>query len=166
MTRRRVLPGLRTGVVTVLMLCAANQTRAQSANATAAPTAQAGVPAPGVDAVLDARVKAIASRLRCPVCQGESIQDSPAELSAQMKALVREQLAAGKSDAAVMDYFVQKYGQWILLEPKAEGINLLVYWLPVAFLVCGAGVIVLAVRKWTRPSTSPADVDAVVPPGT
>lgn len=158
--------GLLLAVVLASMLFSVGRAHAQSANATAAPTAQAGVPAPGVDAVLDARVKAIASRLRCPVCQGESIQDSPAELSAQMKTLVREQLAAGKSDAAVMDYFVQKYGQWILLEPKAEGINLLVYWLPVAFLVCGAGVIVLAVRKWTRPSTLPADLDAVVPPGT
>ena len=71
--------------------------------------------------------------------QGEPIQDSPAELSAQMKALVREQLANGKREQEVLDYFVQKYGQWILLEPKAEGINLLVYWLPVFFLVIGAG---------------------------
>lgn len=141
---------LRVLVVTS-MVVAVSRAHAQSANATAAPITQAGVPAPGVDAVLDARVKAIASRLRCPVCQGESIQDSPAELSAQMKALVREQLAHGKSDGEVMDYFVQKYGQWILLEPKPEGINLLVYWLPVAFLACGAGVIVFAVRKWTRP---------------
>ncbi len=157
---------LRRALMLALIVVAVDRADAQSANATAPPTAKAGVPAPGVDAALDARVKAIASRLRCPVCQGESIQDSPAELSAQMKTLVREQLAAGKSDAAVMDYFVQKYGQWILLEPRAEGINLLVYWLPVAFLVCGAGVIVLAVRKWTRPSTSTADLDAVVPPGT
>ena len=114
--------------------------------------AQSAVPAPGVDAALDARVKAIATRLRCPVCQGESIQDSPAELSAQMRSVVREQLAGGKSEREVMDYFVQKYGQWILLEPRAEGINLLVYWLPVVFLVVGGGVIWMAVRKWTRPA--------------
>jgi cytochrome c-type biogenesis protein CcmH len=108
-------------------------------------------PPPGVDTLLDARVKTVASRLRCPVCQGESIQDSPAELSGQMKLLVREQLASGRSEQQVFDYFTQKYGQWILLEPKAEGINLLVYWLPVVFLVVGGGGVAMAVKKWSRP---------------
>lgn len=109
------------------------------------------VPTQGVDSVLDARAKAISSRLRCPVCQGESIQDSPAELSSQMKALVREQLASGKTDEEVFGYFVEKYGQWILLEPKAEGINLIVYWVPVVFLVLGAAGLWVVVRRWTRP---------------
>ena len=108
-------------------------------------------PAPGVDEALDARVAAVASRLRCPVCQGESIQDSPAELSTQMKALVREQLHAGRSEREVLDYFVQKYGQWILLEPRAEGINLLVCGLPTLFLVLGGGVLIVLVKRWTRP---------------
>ncbi len=125
---------------------------------TAAPASVA--PLPGVDTVLDARAKAIASRLRCPVCQGESIQDSPAELAAQMKSLVREQLASGRSNDEVFAYFVQKYGQWILLEPQASGFNLLVYWLPVAFLVLGGAGIAVAVRKWTRPVV-PAATDAV-----
>jgi len=110
-------------------------------------------PAPplGVDTALDARAKAIASRLRCPVCQGESIQDSPAELAAQMKTLVREQIANGRTDREVLDYFTAKYGQWILLEPKAQGLNLIVYWLPVVFLVAGAGVLWIIVKRWTRP---------------
>ena len=70
-----------------------------------------------------------------------------------MKSLVREQLASGRSDAQVFEYFTQKYGQWILLEPQAEGINLLVYWLPVLFLVIGGGGIAFAVKRWTRPVT-------------
>jgi len=115
------------------------------------PPAASTAPLPGVDAVLDERVKSVASRLRCPVCQGESIQDSPAELSTQMRGLVREQIASGRSEAQVLDYFVQKYGQWILLEPRAEGINLLVYWLPVFFIVFGGAGIWIAVKKWTRP---------------
>lgn len=115
-----------------------------------APTVQ-GVPLAGEDPALDARVKAVAKQLRCPVCQGESIQDSPAELAVQMKDLVREQLATGNSEAQVMDYFVAKYGQWILLEPRAEGFNLLVYGLPVAFLVFGFGFVVVLVKRWTRP---------------
>ncbi len=111
----------------------------------------AAVPEPGVDPVLDARVKSVATRLRCPVCQGESIQDSPAELATQMKRLVREQLHEGRSEQQVLDYFLAKYGDWILLEPRAEGFNLLVYWLPVLFLVLGAGVVLMLVRRWTRP---------------
>ncbi len=108
-------------------------------------------PNPGVDAELDASVHAVSSRLRCPVCQGESIQDSPAELATQMKALVREQLHAGQSEREVLDYFVQKYGEWILLEPRAGGINLLVYGLPILFLLLGGGVLIVLVRRWTRP---------------
>lgn len=129
----------------------AHTARAQGSVADSVMAQRKSVPLPGVDTLLDARVKMVSSRLRCPVCQGESIQDSPAELSAQMRTLVREQLAAGRSEQQVFDYFLQKYGQWILLEPKAEGINLLVYWLPVCFLVIGGGGIAMAVRKWTRP---------------
>jgi len=129
------------------------QAAAQSDPAPSAAPQTVLVPPAGVDSVLDARVKTVASRLRCPVCQGESIQDSPAELSAQMRLLVREQLATGRTESQVFDYFVQKYGQWILLEPRAEGINLLVYWLPILFLVLGSVGLMMAVKKWTRPAT-------------
>ncbi len=124
---------------------------AQVSAPTAAPTATAAAPAPGVDPAFDDRAKAISSRLRCPVCQGESIQDSPAELATQMKSLVREQLASGKSETQVFDYFIGKYGQWILLEPRAEGINLLVYGLPILFIVGGGALLWGAVARWTRP---------------
>ncbi len=116
-------------------------------------------PEPGVDLAFDERAKAISSRLRCPVCQGESIQDSPAELATQMKSLVREQLANGKSETQVFDYFVGKYGQWIQLEPRAEGINLLVYGLPILFLVGGSILVWVAVTRWTQP-VAPSGDDA------
>jgi len=146
---------LRRGLLVGVLVFVPRLHAAQSATTPATPaaaTAQSVIvpPLPGVNLEFDARVKRIASRLRCPVCQGESIQDSPAELSTQMKTLVREQLANGKTETEVLDYFVAKYGQWILLEPRAEGINLLVYWLPVLFLVLGAGGLWLVVRKWTR----------------
>jgi cytochrome c-type biogenesis protein CcmH len=86
------------------------------------------------------------------VCQGESIQESPAELAKQMRQVVREQLAAGRSGEEVKAYFVSRYGEWILLEPKARGANLLVYVLPFALLLGGAGVIVMSVRRWMRHS--------------
>ena len=141
----------RLSVVVIALALCSTSLRAQSAATDAAAPQVSAAPLPGVDTLLDARVKKVASRLRCPVCQGEAIQDSPAELASQMKLLVREQLASGQSEQQVLDYFTLKYGQWILLEPKAEGINLLVYWLPVVFLVLGGAGIVVAVKKWSRP---------------
>jgi cytochrome c-type biogenesis protein CcmH len=101
------------------------------------------------DSVLEARVRAVASELRCPVCQGESIQDSPAALAQEMRAIVREQLAAGRTPDEVKAYFVDKYGEWILLRPKAHGWNMLVYVLPLAALLVGGAVVARATRRWT-----------------
>jgi cytochrome c-type biogenesis protein CcmH len=128
-----------------------------------APQAAAQAPPPGVDLAFDERAKAISSRLRCPVCQGESIQDSPAELATQMKSLVREQLASGKSETQVFDYFIGKYGQWILLEPRAEGINLLVYGLPILFIVGGGALLWGAVSRWTGAAVPVDEARATLP---
>ncbi len=103
------------------------------------------------DSALEAKTALVAAQLRCPVCQGLSIQDSPSELSQQMRNLVKEQLASGKSPEQVKAYFVSKYGEWILLEPKARGFNLLIYVLPVMLVLGGIGAIVFAVRRWTAP---------------
>lgn len=109
-----------------------------------------GAQAPRDEAELDALTRKVASQLRCPVCQGESIQDSPSELAQDMKAVVREQLAAGRTPEEVKAYFVSKYGEWILLEPEAHGFNLALYLLPVVAFVGGAATIAVAVRRWTR----------------
>lgn len=101
------------------------------------------------DPVLEDKTKAVASELRCPVCQGLSIQDSPSELSQQMRTVVKERLATGQSEQEVKDYFISKYGEWILLEPQAHGFNLLVYALPALLVLGGAGLIVLLVKRWT-----------------
>ena len=104
------------------------------------------------DTALDARVREVASELRCPVCQGESIEDSPAALAQEMKAIVREQLAAGRTPDEVKAYFVEKYGEWILLRPKARGWNVLVYLLPLLALLGGAAVVARATRRWSTVS--------------
>ena len=101
------------------------------------------------DSALEARVKQVASQLRCPVCQGLSLQDSPSELSQEMKNLVREQLRAGKTPDEVRRYFIQRYGEWILLEPQAHGFNWVVYALPVLLLIAGGGALTFALRRWT-----------------
>lgn len=110
--------------------------------------------APMSDSVLEARTRAVAAVLRCPVCQGLSIQDSPSELSVQMKDVVRQQLREGKTPEEVKAYFVSKYGEWILLEPKASGMNLLVYTLPIILVLAGAVFIWFHVRKWSRQPAS------------
>lgn len=118
----------------------------------AAPT---GAQAPS-GAELDALTSSVAAELRCPVCQGLSLADSPTELSMEMKAVIREQLAEGRSPEEVKAYFVSRYGEWILLEPPASGFNLLVYVLPLVALLLGLVVVVLLVRRWTgEPRLSP-----------
>jgi cytochrome c-type biogenesis protein CcmH len=106
------------------------------------------------DSALEARTSAVASQLRCPVCQGLSIQDSPSELARSMRSLVRQQLAAGKSPAQVEAYFVSKYGEWILLAPSAHGFNLLAYAAPLVLVVGGALLVAVAVRRWTGNSSA------------
>jgi cytochrome c-type biogenesis protein CcmH len=106
------------------------------------------------DSALDARTTAVASQLRCPVCQGLSIQDSPSDLARSMRSLVHDQLAEGRSPDQVKAYFVSKYGEWILLAPTTRGFNLFAYAAPLLIVVGGAVVIVLAVRRWTSSSES------------
>src|SRR5690554_3264247 len=76
---------------------------------------------------LEAEVQEIARELRCPVCQGLSVGDSPSELAHEMRALIREQLQQGKTRDEVLDYFVQRYGEWILLAPPKRGFNLVIW---------------------------------------
>ncbi|MGK7312569.1 MAG: cytochrome c-type biogenesis protein [Candidatus Longimicrobiales bacterium M2_2A_002] len=101
------------------------------------------------DSAQEARATRLASELRCPVCQGLSIHDSPSPLAQQMKDLIRSQVVAGRTDEEIHQYFISKYGEWVLLEPQAEGFNLLVYALPALMLLGGAGLIFVAVRRWT-----------------
>lgn len=112
--------------------------------------AQAALP----DSALEARTSAVAATLRCPVCQGESIQDSPSELAQQMRAVVRDRLRAGESPEQIKAYFVSRYGEWILLEPRMTGLNVLLYALPVALVIGGIALVVFLVRKWTAPEAS------------
>lgn len=101
------------------------------------------------DSLLEARTAAVASTLRCPVCQGESIQDSPSELAQQMRSVVRDRLRSGESPEQVKAYFVSRYGEWILLEPKMSGLNVLLYAVPVVLVIGGLALVVVLVRRWT-----------------
>ena len=102
------------------------------------------------DTALERRVHEIASNLRCPVCQGLSILDSPSELAQDMKRLVREQVVAGRTRAEIEGFFVQRYGEWVLLKPPAHGANLTVWLGPFVLLLGGGLVLFVAVRRWVR----------------
>lgn len=98
--------------------------------------------------------------MRCPVCQGLSVADSPTPSAVAMKAEVRQFLAAGYTDTQILTYFEQSYGEFIRLEPKAKGFNLLVWILPIAALLGG---LALVIRRTRRPDSSDAQGDTPTP---
>jgi cytochrome c-type biogenesis protein CcmH len=154
-TRAAILAGLLVGAARLGAL--AQPAPAQTPLARADTTAAArGSGVARDSAQLNALTRQVASQLRCPVCQGLSLADSPSELALEMKDVVRDQLAAGRTPEEVKQYFVAKYGEWILLEPTRRGVNLLVYALPALAVVAGLGVIWVALRRWTS-GAAPAD---------
>lgn len=130
-------------IVAVASICPSQEPRTRDAQPPASVTR--------ADSALDASTRELAAQLRCPVCQGLSLQDSPSELSQQMRDLVRQQLQEGKTPDQVKQYFVARYGQWILMAPPASGFNWLVYTLPWLALAAGLVLIVVLVRRWTAP---------------
>ena len=106
--------------------------------------------------VTERTVYEVASQLRCVVCQNLSVADSPSEMANQMRAIVRERLAMGESPEQVVQYFVDKYGDWILLSPRRSGFTLLVWLAPVVAVAVGLVVVALLLRRWTRRSAAAA----------
>lgn len=94
----------------------------------------------------DTRVFAIAAKLRCPVCQSETILDSQSSSAREMLRMVREMVTAGRDDADILGFFHDRYGDYVLMEPPARGANHLLWLLPL--LVLALGVVALAV--WLR----------------
>lgn len=79
------------------------------------------------DAGLEARARSLSQKLRCPVCQGENIDDSNAAISRDLRLYVRERLVAGDSDTQVLDNVVDRFGEFVLFEPRANGSNLILW---------------------------------------
>ena len=117
--------------------------------------------AAGAVPVDETTVHDVAAQLRCVVCQSLSVADSPSETANQMRGIIRERLAAGESPAEVRAYFVEKYGEWILLAPPKSGFNLLVWVVPFAGLGLGLVLVAVILRRWSRkiPPGAPASVD-------
>ena len=89
------------------------------------------------DPVKESRARDLSRELRCMVCQNQSIDDSEAPLARDLRLLVRERIAAGDSDAQVIDFLVARYGEFVLLKPRLERHTLLLWLLPPLALAGG-----------------------------
>ena len=98
---------------------------------------------------IDDQARAIAQELRCVVCQNLSVADSPSEMAQQMRGIIRQQLTEGKNPQQIKDFFVSKYGEWVLLAPTTQGFSLLVWVLPFVVLITGVASGLWFIRRWS-----------------
>ncbi len=99
------------------------------------------------DPVLEQRARAISAGLRCLVCQNQSIDDSDADLAKDLRILVRERLVAGDTDAEVQQYLVDRYGEYVLLNPRLNEHTWILWIAAPTLLAAGLGGIWVASRK-------------------
>lgn len=110
------------------------------------------------------RVDRITSELRCVVCQGLSVKDSPAESARQMRDIVVQRVAEGRSDDQIRDEFRASYGDWVVLSPPLLSWSGLIWLVPLVALVVGAAVAISRVRPrapQTMPEPPPAELAAL-----
>lgn len=103
------------------------------------------------DPVLEARAREISRDIRCPVCQGETIDDSSAPISRDLRIIIRERLVAGDSDREVVDYIVDRYGEFVLFNPRPEGSTLILWLSGPVLLLAAIGVAVASQRRRREP---------------
>lgn len=101
----------------------------------------------------EARARHLFQQTRCLVCQGQSIDDSEAELAADLRRIIREQVAAGRSDAEIRRFLTDRYGAFVLLRPPLAGWNWVLWSAPFVAAIAGLGW--LATRRGAVPETPP-----------
>lgn len=111
------------------------------------------------DPALEARARAISAELRCLVCQNQSIDDSDAPLAKDLRSLVREQLVAGKTDAEIMAFVVDRYGQFVLLKPRLTAETLLLWSAPFVVLLLAGGWLFMRQRRHAPAPEEPLSAD-------
>lgn len=112
---------------------------------------------------LDDEALEIGAMLQCPICQNVSVAYSPSQLAAQMRQVIRQKLEAGESREQIIQYFVDRYGESILLEPPKRGFNLVAWRGPFLAVLAGAIGLFWLLKNWTRtpPPALPGDLPAV-----
>ncbi len=113
---------------------------------------RAAVDRPLDDRALEARALKLHQEIRCLVCQGQSIADSNATLAFDLRALVRERVAAGDSDATVLDFLHARYGDFVLLEPPVKPATYALWFGPPVLLVIGGLAVFVVLRRTRRPN--------------
>jgi len=99
------------------------------------------------DPALEERARALSAEIRCLVCQNQSIDDSDAQLARDLRVLVREQLVAGQSDQQILDFLVERYGEFVLLKPRLNSGTLVLWAAPFAILLVAGGILFARSRK-------------------
>ena len=102
------------------------------------------------------RIRNLEEKLRCLVCQNQTLADSSATLAADLRKQVRDQIAAGKSDAQVIEYLVQRYGDFVLYDPPFKATTLLLWLGPFVLLAAAGMVLVMTLRRRRRAPDEPA----------
>ena len=103
---------------------------------------------------LDQHERSIASQLRCPVCQGESVADATPLIAQQMRAYIRQQIQAGKSDQEIIQFLTSRYGSDIDWVPQWQGFALLAWVVPIILMLAGVFFIYFVARDWHTSSAS------------
>ena len=112
------------------------------------------------DPVAAARAVALSEKLRCLVCQNQTIADSNAELASDLRRQIHEQIAAGKSDKEIVDYMVARYGDFVLYQPPVKSTTLLLWAGPALLAVIGFIVLARTVRaRRAVPETAPLSAE-------
>ena len=114
------------------------------------------------DPQLDLRTQQLAAQLRCLVCQNQTIAESHAPLAVDLKAQVREQLAAGRSEDEVLRYMTARYGDFVLYKPPLKGSTALLWGGPALLLAGALGALAFTLRRRQR---LPAEAFDSAPPG-
>ena len=112
------------------------------------------------DPEMEKRAVALHKRVRCLVCQNQSIHDSEADLARDLRGIVRERLAAGDSDEAALQYLVDRYGDWALLRPPLNTRTIALWGGPLVLLLLGAGAAVAFYRRSLRTVAGPEPLSA------
>lgn len=139
----------------VCLLVASSSALAGSSVSASAPGASSAttvgsVSAVAPDSALEVRVMRLAEQLRCPVCQNQTLADSQASLAIDLRQRIREQLAGGTSEAAVIGYMTERYGDFVRYRPAVGGRTWLLWFGPFALLLAGLGGLFVRVRKQGR----------------
>lgn len=119
-----------------------------------------GLPGPAVaaQAPVDQReVTEIAKVLKCPVCQNLSVADSPSPLAVQMRGIIEERLAAGQSRDEIIAYFVDRYGEEVLLDPLKRGFSQIIWWGAAGGFAAGLAAVGLFLYNRQRRPVAPAE---------